>query len=133
MTEPATPHRAIAWRRPSRGLDERRSSVPFSWYGWGTVRAHRWQYVPPWGCTRWALPRIAFYRGGDEFCNDTLLVQVPLLGHVVFWKPWGPLRTRPCDECLARPASREMAAETDEDRAYRKAMRQRRRDRRDEW
>jgi hypothetical protein len=61
----------------------------------------RWQYSPPWGCTYWALPRVHYYRGGDEYCNDTLLIQLPLLGHVVFWKPWGTLRTTPCDECVA--------------------------------
>lgn len=95
------PDRAIAWRRPSRDLEEQRPTVPYSWYGWLTVHAHRWQYTPPWGCTYWALPRVKYFRGGDEYCNNTLLIQLPLLGHVTFWKPFGKLRTTPCDECIA--------------------------------
>lgn len=107
MAESATISRtrAIAWRRPSRDLEEQRLTVPYSWCGWGTVSMRRWNYTPPWGCTRWALPRVRYFRGGDEYCNSTLLVQLPFLGHVVFWKPWGQLRTAPCDECVADGAT----------------------------
>lgn len=63
--------------------------------------ARRWTYTPPWGSTRWALPAVRYFRGGDEYCNDTLLIQVPFLGHVTFWKPWGELRTTRCDQCVA--------------------------------
>lgn len=67
----------------------------------GAINRPRWQYQPPWGCTLWALPRIQYYRGGDEHCNNTLLIQIPFLGHLIFWKPWGKLRTERCDECKA--------------------------------
>lgn len=98
MTE--TRQRSIAWRRPNGDPDVLRLTVPYSWHGWGSIYAHRWQYTPPWGCTCWALPAVRYYRGGDEHCNNTLLIQLPLLGHVVFWKPWGRLRTSSCDKCL---------------------------------
>lgn len=101
MTIPEPRQRAIAWRFPARDEDYGRLTVPYSWYGWGAVYARRWNWTPPWGCTRWWLPAVHHYRGGDECCNDTLLIQLPLLGHVVFWKPWGQLRTAPCDECVA--------------------------------
>lgn len=93
--------RAIAWRRPRRDSDDLRLTVPYSWSGWGKVYMRRWSWTPPWGCTAWWLPSVRYYRGGDEYCNNTLLIQLPLLGHVVFWKPWGQLRTTPCDECVA--------------------------------
>jgi hypothetical protein len=93
--------RAVAWRCPTGDIEDQRLTVPYSWHGWGTITMRRWQYTPPWGCTRWALPRVQLFRGGDEFCNDTLLVQLPLLGHLIFWKPFGALRTSPCDECVA--------------------------------
>ena len=76
-----------------------RLTAPYSWYGWLTVTVGRVQWTPPWGCTRWALPYVKYYRGGDEHCNNTLLIQLPLLGHVVLWKPWGRLGTTPYDEC----------------------------------
>lgn len=93
--------RSIAWRRSGGDIEEQRPTVPHTWYGWGTVHMRRWQYSPLWGCTQWWLPSVRFYRGGDEYCNNTLLVQVPLLGHVIFWKPWGELRTGRCAECVA--------------------------------
>jgi len=109
MNEPATRRRAIAWRFPTHDENDMRLSAPMTWYGWLSVYARRWQYAPPWGCTRWWLPAVHYYRGGDEYCNNTLLVQLPLLGHVVLWKPWGRLRTTICDECMAK--EREEASE----------------------
>jgi hypothetical protein len=98
---PESKARGVAWRRPNHDLDDQRLSVPYSWRTWGMIYAHRWRYTPPWGCTRWALPCVKLFRGGDEYCNDTLLLQLPFLGHMIFWKPWGTLRTTPCDECVA--------------------------------
>lgn len=60
----------ITWRHPNPNDD--RSTAPYTWHGWGTVHARRWSYAPPWGCTRWALPRVRYFRGGDEYYNDTL-------------------------------------------------------------
>lgn len=96
--------RGIAWRRPNHDENDMRLTAPYSWAGWLTVYGRRWQWTPPWGCTNWALPRVRYCRGGDENCNNTLLIQLPLLGHVVLWKPWGKLRTTPCDECMAEDA-----------------------------
>jgi hypothetical protein len=35
-------------------------------------------------------------QGGDEWCNDSIVLTVPLAGMlVIFWRP-GPLRVVPC-------------------------------------
>jgi hypothetical protein len=95
------PNFYVTWRRTSPDLDEQRATVPMTWFGWGTIHLGRVQYTPPWGCAGWWLPSVHYYRGGDEYCNNTLLIQLPLLGHAVFWKPWGRLRTTQCEECQA--------------------------------
>lgn len=59
----------------------------------------RYQIWFPWSITDWWQPRI--YRGGDEWCNDSVVFIVPPLGGlVIFWRP-GSLRRMPCDECWA--------------------------------
>lgn len=101
MPEPLVRQRAIAWRFPTRDETDERLTLPHSWYGWLSIYAKRWTYTAPWGCSRWALPVVKYYRGGDEFCNNTLLIQLPFLGHVVLWRPWGKLRTARCEQCVA--------------------------------
>jgi hypothetical protein len=50
----------------------------------------------PWGVTSWWKPRI--FRGGDEWCNDSVVFVVPPFGAlVIFWRP-GRRRTMPCPE-----------------------------------
>ena len=62
----------------------------------GGIYRRRFFWWYPWGLTRWWLPGIS--RGGDEWCNDSLVVVVPPLGALVlFWRP-GKLRTVPCPE-----------------------------------
>jgi hypothetical protein len=58
------------------------------------VYRDRWQYWAPWGVTRPWLPHV--FRGGDEWCNDSICLVIPLLGClVIFWRP-GKQRTVPC-------------------------------------
>ena len=66
------------------------------WYGGGYHRT-RWWWNPPWKVTRPWLPRAGFYPHGDEHCNDTLLIVLPMLGDVVIRYRRGPIRTKPCD------------------------------------
>lgn len=99
MPEPRIRQRAIAWRFPTHDENDKRPTVLYSWHSWLSIYAKRWTYTAPWGCSRWALPRVM--RSADEWCNDTLLIQLPFLGHVVLWKPFGPLRTTRCDQCVA--------------------------------
>ena len=62
----------------------------------GGIYRRRFFWWYPWGLTRWWLPGIS--RGGDEWCNDSLVFVVPPLGALVlFWRP-GKLRTVPCPE-----------------------------------
>lgn len=64
--------------------------------------ADRWWWSPPWKVTRPWLPRVqVFPTGGDEYCNPTVLVVLPLLGDVVVRYRRGPIRTQACDECVA--------------------------------
>lgn len=63
--------------------------------------AKRWWYHPPWGVTRWALPQVRIYWHGDEFCNDTIWIQLPFAGAVVVRFRPGPLRTEACAELQA--------------------------------
>lgn len=56
----------------------------------------RLQWWFPWAVTDWWQPR--FFRGGDEWCNDSAAVVIPPFGCLVlFWRP-GRLRTLPCAE-----------------------------------
>ena len=60
----------------------------------GGIYCRRWQWWYPWGVTRPWLPRA--FRGGDEWCNDSVALVLPPLGGIcVFWRP-GPLRAMPC-------------------------------------
>jgi hypothetical protein len=60
------------------------------------VYRHRFMWWFPWGVTRPWLPRV--FKGGDEWCNDSVGFVVPPLGAlIVFCRP-GPLRTMPCSE-----------------------------------
>lgn len=77
---------------------------------WGISRSgiyrRRWQWWPPWGVTRWWLPRT--WLGGDEFCNVPLCVNLPPLGVLILFKP-GPMRTMPCAEDWAEMNDAERA------------------------
>lgn len=60
------------------------------------IYRRRWQYWYPWGVTRPWKPRA--FRGGNEWCDDSLALILPFLGGLcVFWRP-GPMRTLPCPE-----------------------------------
>ena len=58
------------------------------------IYRRRLQWWYPWGITEWWRPQI--FKGGDEWCNDSVCVVLPPLGClVVFWRS-GSLRTLPC-------------------------------------
>lgn len=58
------------------------------------IYRHRFMWWFPWGVTNWWLPRVS--RGGDEWCNDSLVFTTPPLGaFVIFWR-LGRRRTMPC-------------------------------------
>jgi|GEM_PF-3629873 len=85
MTGPEPPSRMVVWRRPNQNLDDTRA--PYSWAGWGRVYARRWQYWPPWGVTRWRLPRAVDACDGQR--ASKLLIAPPLGAFVWFFN-------RPC-------------------------------------
>lgn len=67
----------------------------------------RWQVWYPWSCTRWWAPRLPS-RGGDEWCNDSVILPFWFLGSlVVFWRL--KRRSMPCPE--------DWALMSDDDRA----------------
>lgn len=70
--------------------------------GWRNEGYHRmrWWWSPPWKVTRPWLPRVLRFSHGDEFCNDTILVVLPLLGDIVV-RYRQELRYYPCEECIA--------------------------------
>jgi hypothetical protein len=62
------------------------------------IYRRRFQIHYPWGLTRWGCFWPLIGRGGDEWCNDSLTLTMPLLGMlVIFWRP-GRLRTVPCPD-----------------------------------
>jgi hypothetical protein len=62
------------------------------------IYCRRFQLHYPWGLTRWGCMWPLIDHGGDEWCNDSLMLTVPLVGMLaVFWRP-GPLRVVPCAE-----------------------------------
>lgn len=65
-----------------------------------TYHRPRWWWSPPWKVTRPWLPRFARYEHGDEWCNPTALIVLPMLGDVVIRYKDGPLREKPCDACI---------------------------------
>lgn len=71
------------------------------WYAGGYHR-RRWWWSPPWKVTRPWLPRyMVCPKGGDEWCNPTILIVLPLLlGDVVIRYKRGPLRHQACDTCI---------------------------------
>lgn len=60
----------------------------------------RWWYAAPWKTTRPYLPKVKFYLCGDEYCNDTLYLVVPLLGSFVFRINRNIRLSGRCDECV---------------------------------
>ena len=61
----------------------------------GGIYRPRWHFWYPWTCTDWWKLRLPS-RGGDEWCNDSVVLPLWFLGNVViFWRP-GRLRTMPC-------------------------------------
>ena len=60
----------------------------------------RWWYGAPWTWSHPWKPSLKVYRnGGDEYCNPTVQLILPLLGGVtVRYKP-GPIRTEACAKC----------------------------------
>jgi hypothetical protein len=82
------------------GCSGRNASRLTGWHG-GAYHRTRWWWSPPWKVTRPWLPRWILYReGGDEWCNPTILIVLPLMGDVVIRYKRGPLRTKPCDACI---------------------------------
>jgi hypothetical protein len=80
--------RSFIWRRPSGWSVDAHPRAPVSWGSWGQIYLRWWQYSPPWACTNWW-----WFRWG-KYCDSrrgSLLVQLPLLGHVVRF------RNRACD------------------------------------
>lgn len=64
--------------------------------------SERWWYAPPWKVTRPWLPRVKLFpEGGDEYCNPTVLIVLPLLGDIVVRYKRGPARTQACATCQA--------------------------------
>ena len=62
----------------------------------GGIYRPRWHWWFPWTVTDWWRPRVS--RGGDEWCNDSLLFVTPPIGaFVIFWRT-GRLRTMPCPD-----------------------------------
>lgn len=58
----------------------------------------RWQYWWPWNVTRPWFPRIE--RGGDEWCNPSLVINLPFfLGVIVIFYVPGPMRTSADGRC----------------------------------
>lgn len=66
--------------------------------------ASRWWYHHPsrkWDWQDWLLPYIKYYKCGDEFCNDTLFIRIPLLGHIVIRMNKRIRINDRCPECVA--------------------------------
>lgn len=65
----------------------------------------RWWYHRPhrrWDVQDWLFPKIAFYECGDEFCNNTVFIRIPVIGHVVIRTGQRPFRINTkCDKCIA--------------------------------
>ena len=60
------------------------------------IYRHRFMWWYPWSVTDWWKPRA--FRGGDEWCNDSIGLIIPPFGAaVLFWRP-GKLRAMPCSE-----------------------------------
>lgn len=46
----------------------------------------RWWFTPvgpAWGLRDKAVPKVRIFPGGDEHCNDTLMIRIPFLGDLV--------------------------------------------------
>jgi len=90
-----TDHPTLTYKRVWSLID----SWEVRYTGWdkGDYYSERWQYWAPWNVTNPWLPRM--FRGGDEYCNPSVVIVLPLLGAFVWFYKRGPLRTEPCDEC----------------------------------
>ena len=65
-----------------------------------TKKMSRWWYHPPKQRSRPLSFVFDVYRnGGDEYCNPTVYIGLPLLGAWVIRYKWGPIRTEACTEC----------------------------------
>jgi hypothetical protein len=66
----------------------------------------RWWYDRPrrgWRAGDWLLPCLRFYECGDEFCNDTLFLRIPLVGHLYIRTGRRPFRVNAiCEECVVK-------------------------------
>lgn len=69
------------------------------------MKPARWWYhhpTPQWGLRDWLVPLVRYYKCGDEFCNDTLFVRIPLVGHVVIRLNRNIRINNRCDGCVAK-------------------------------
>lgn len=68
------------------------------------MKPARWWYHRPrrgWDVRDWLVPCIKYFKNGDEFCNDTLFIRIPLVGHfVIRLNRYIRINNR-CDECVA--------------------------------
>lgn len=66
------------------------------------MRSHpRWWYLPPTSETVFCFPKARIYRCGDEFCNDTLFLQMPFLGELTIRINSTIRVDGKCEECVA--------------------------------
>lgn len=70
------------------------------------MRAKRWWYEHPkrnWELRDWLVPYFKFFECGDQFCNDTLFIRIPLLGDITIRTGKRPFRiNNKCEECVAK-------------------------------
>jgi hypothetical protein len=90
--------RGFNWHTPSGwddfGPEEYVKNTPVTWWSWGDLYMHWWQYSPPWSVTNWWKFRTGRFCDGVRLST---LIQAPLLGHVVWFhnKPCGHHPTEP--------------------------------------
>ena len=69
------------------------------------MRAKRWWYEHPkrnWDLRDWLVPYFKFFKCGDQFCNDTLFIRIPLLGDITIRTGKRPFRiNNKCEQCIA--------------------------------
>lgn len=62
---------------------------------------NRWWYGAPWKNTHPFRPMARIYRCGDEYCNDTLYLQFPLLGCITIRTGKNIRLSGRCEACVA--------------------------------